>query len=414
MIEDKATLKDKAVLIVDDSRPTRRFLEALVRGFGMRPTTAEDAAGALAAWQPGRFDLILLDLVLPDGDGLQVLRTIRETDQAVCIMLVTGQGDVQTAIEAVREGADGYIDKDELMRQAQQATFRHHLERSLSLREGIRARRELELIRADLYAMVTHDLRHPLHIIQTAAQALLNPKLPLTEENRRDLIQMIAESVGSLIKQLDDFLEYTKIDAGFLKLQPAEMDLAAVCRNAVSRAEVLAQNKKQTIELNLPADLPPVYADARRVEQVLANLLSNAIKYTPEGGRITVAAMADGSHARVTVTDTGMGIAAEDLPLLFQRYRRGSGEKIARIKGTGLGLLIVKQIVEAHGGKVWAESQEGQGSTFGFTLPRYGHGAAVPIPHPGPPPPSTGDSLPLDGGGVGRGRRRGTETSQVS
>ncbi|MER3513912.1 MAG: hypothetical protein C4310_05575, partial [Chloroflexota bacterium] len=110
---------------------------------------------------------------------------------------------------------------------------------------------------------------------------------------------MIAESVGSLIKQLDDFLEYTKIDAGFLKLQPAEMDLAAVCRNAVSRAEVLAQNKKQTIELNLPADLPPVYADARRVEQVLANLLSNAIKYTPEGGRITVAAMADGSHARV-------------------------------------------------------------------------------------------------------------------
>ncbi|MER3513911.1 MAG: hypothetical protein C4310_05570 [Chloroflexota bacterium] len=90
---------------------------------------------------------------------MQVLRTIRETDQAVCIMLVTGQGDVQTAIEAVREGADGYIDKDELMRQAQQATFRHHLERSLSLREGIRARRELELIRADLYAMVTPDGR---------------------------------------------------------------------------------------------------------------------------------------------------------------------------------------------------------------------------------------------------------------
>jgi|DewCreStandDraft_2_1066082.scaffolds.fasta_scaffold02071_16 signal transduction histidine kinase len=377
MIEDKATLEDKAVLIVDDSRPTRRFLEALVRGFGMRPTTAEDAASALAAWQPGRFDLILLDLVLPDGDGLQVLRTIRETDQAVCIVLVTGQGDVQTAIEAVREGADGYIDKDELMRQAQQATFRHHLERSLSLREGIRARRELELMRADLYAMVTHDLRHPLHIIQTATQALLNPKLPLTEESRRDLIQMIAESVGSLIKQLDDFLEYTKIDAGFLKLQPTEMDLAAVCRNAVGRAEVLAQNKKQTIELNLPADLPPVYADARRVEQVLANLLSNAIKYTPEGGRITVAAMADGSHARVTVTDTGMGIAAEDLPLLFQRYRRGSGEKIARIKGTGLGLLIVKQIVEAHGGTVWAESQEGQGSTFGFTLPLFS-------PHPSP------------------------------
>jgi signal transduction histidine kinase len=369
MVEDKATLEHKSVLIVDDSRTMRRFLEALVTSFGMKPAAAEDAAGALAAWQNGGFDLILLDLVLPDGDGLQVLRAIREKDQSVCVVLVTGQGGVQTAIEAVREGADGYVDKDELTTSAQHASFRHTLERSLSLREGVRARRELESMRADLYAMVTHDLRHPLHIMQTASDALLNPLLPLTEENKRDLTQMIGDSIGSLVKQLDDFLEYAKIDAGFMKLEPAEMALAPVCAATVAQAKVLAQKKQQVIEMYVSSELPPVWADAKRVEQVLTNLLSNAVKYTPEGGHITVRVESDGIYATVTVTDTGIGIAPTDLPHLFGRYRRGSGEKVAKIKGTGLGLLIVKQIVEAHGGKVWVESQEGKGSTFGFTLP---------------------------------------------
>jgi len=362
-------LEDKSVLIVDDSRPVRRFLEAVTLSLGMRPATAETGAKGLEAWRSSGFDLILLDLILPDTDGIQVLRTIREKDQGTCIVMVTGEGGIQTAIEAVHQGADGYIDKDELLVQSEQETFRHQLERSLSLREGIRARRELESMRADLYAMVTHDLRHPLHIVQTATASLLDRNLPLSEDNRRDLLEMVAENVAALVRQLDDFLDYAKIDAGFLKLNLAEVNVAQLCAAMVSRAEVLAHHKKQMIQIDIPADLPPVRADAQRVQQILTNLLDNAVKYTPEGGHITVTAAPDTTHVRVTIADTGLGISAEDLPHLFSRYARGSREQVRKIKGTGLGLLIVKQIVEAHGGKVWVESVEGQGSAFSFSLP---------------------------------------------
>jgi len=375
-------LKDKSVLIVDDSRPVRRFLEALVSRLGMRAAMAETGAQALEAWRTGAFDLILLDLILPDIDGIQVLRTIREQDQTICIVLVTASGDVQTAIEAVRQGADGYIDKDDLLAPGQQEAFQDLLERSLSLREGLSARRELEMMRADLYAMITHDLRHPLHIIQTASVTLLDESLPLSQENRRELLQMIADSVNSLIHQLDEFLDYTKIDAGFLNLQLTEVNLAEVCATVVSRIEVLARGKHQTIRVNLPPDLPPVRADEQRVQQVLTNLLDNAVKYTPEGGQITLTAAADTTHVCVTITDTGIGISPDDLRRLFRRYGRGTGEKVRKIKGTGMGLLIAKQIIEAHGGKIWAESVEGQGSTFSFSLPRAsaGKGAAGQVP----------------------------------
>jgi signal transduction histidine kinase len=132
-------------------------------------------------------------------------------------------------------------------------------------------------------------------------------------------------------------------------------------------------DKGLTVQTDLPADLPLVDADADRVGQILRNLLTNAVNYTPPGGQISVAAKLAGADVEVSVRDTGIGIAPEHLPYIFERFYRADKSRARATGGAGLGLAIVKQLVEAHGGRVWAESTPGSGATFAFTLPVSGH-----------------------------------------
>ncbi len=228
---------------------------------------------------------------------------------------------------------------------------------------------EANSVQADFTAMIVHDLRSPLAAVMSAAEMIEDGILgAVTPEQKRWLgkIQQQAEKVVDLVS---DYLVVSKIEAGYLKLSTEPVNLNSMIRGAVENYTPLARGKKITLCAQVDPAIAEVQADALRLEQVFSNLLGNAIKFTGEGGTIEVGASRQDGAIKVWVKDNGAGIPAAEIADLFQKYQQTTSGKISNRKGTGLGLLICKMIVEGHGGKIWAESEEGKGTTFFFTLP---------------------------------------------
>jgi signal transduction histidine kinase len=220
--------------------------------------------------------------------------------------------------------------------------------------------------RENLLAVISHDLRSPLGAILMGIDMLL--KLPAGEDRRRSRkhLERIERSAQRMKRLVEDLLDAASLDAGGLSVETGRVAAQPLVLEALDALQPVAESKSLRLGSELPADLPGVSADAARLQQVLANLLGNAIKFTPEGGTITVRAKPSGDTVTFSVSDTGPGIAGEYLPRLFERFWQ---VKRTASLGIGLGLFIVKGIVEAHGGRIWVESKAGEGSTFFFTLP---------------------------------------------
>jgi two-component system phosphate regulon sensor histidine kinase PhoR len=239
---------------------------------------------------------------------------------------------------------------------------------TFTLRDVTEVRRQ-EARRVDFYSMVAHDLRSPLSAILMRTQMLQQGhRGPVTPEVKAELERMHA-GVRDLVRLITDFLDLSQIETGNFRIDRKPVDVRSVIAAAVEEYQPLAdaRNLRLTQETNGPA---VVEGDARRLMQVVANLLSNAIKYTQKGGQVLVRIAEDPHTVEIDVADDGPGISQEALPRLFRKYERIEDSSAARAEGTGLGLVIVKEIVEAHGGTVGARSTPGSGSTFWLRLPR--------------------------------------------
>lgn len=223
----------------------------------------------------------------------------------------------------------------------------------------------MEQLRRNMVSDVAHELRTPLSNIRGYLEAMRDGVA------RPDpaLIESLHEEAMLLTRLVEDLQELEMAEAGQLKIVKQEIDLREVIEGAVYIFRPSAKEKEIQLDINLPADLPSIEADAERLGQALRNLLANAITHTPTGGRIEIAATRQGKNLVVRVRDTGVGIPEEALPFIFERLYRADYSRARNTGGAGLGLSIVKQLVELHGGRVWAESQEGEGSTFYFSLP---------------------------------------------
>lgn len=224
-----------------------------------------------------------------------------------------------------------------------------------------------EQLRQHMIADIAHELRTPLTVIQGNLRALLDDVYPLEKGE----IATIYDETIVLNRLVSDLRELAKAEAGQLELHMHPLDTSALLRSALAPFEVNAAAQGIAIATQLPATLPTAQADPERVRQVLRNLLANALRYTPAGGTITLSAAqaANTGWLRVAVRDTGAGIAAADLPHVFERFWRADRSRSRDQGGSGLGLAIAKQIVEAHGGQIGATSEPSQGSEFWFTLP---------------------------------------------
>ncbi|HYK98839.1 MAG TPA: ATP-binding protein [Candidatus Acidoferrales bacterium] len=234
----------------------------------------------------------------------------------------------------------------------------------------VSAETEVERMKEEFLATVSHELRTPLGFIMGYATSLLLPDAPDDRETTRRFLGVIAESSKELEDLVDDLMDMTKISSGTLSVAARPAQLAPLVRAALDRARV--REPERHFAEAVPSDLPQILADARRVEQVLYDLLDNAIKYSPHGGPISVSAEQAGDTVVVSVVDEGLGVAPDELASIFERFHRGSVARARAISGTGLGLAICKGIVEAHGGRIWAESPAtaaGRGTAIRFTVP---------------------------------------------
>jgi PAS domain S-box-containing protein len=231
-----------------------------------------------------------------------------------------------------------------------------------------RAEEQLDKLRSEFLSMVTHELKTPLTAIKGSAATALGSRRPFGEQENRELFQIIDEQADRLRELVDDLLDMTRIEAGSLSVSPEATDLRAVLEEA--RATFVRSGGSQEIQLQLSDDLPAVNADRHKVVQVLTNLLNNAARFSPAMAPITIAVEHDAAQVTVHVRDRGHGIPRDKLPRLFRKFSQVHDDTGQKLGGTGLGLAICKGIVEAHGGRIWADSAgEGQGSTFSFTLP---------------------------------------------
>jgi len=242
--------------------------------------------------------------------------------------------------------------------------------------------RELDHVKDEFFSAISHDLRTPLASISWSAEVLKRGGPGELTPRQERLVDGILLASARLLGLVNQILELGRLRAGKLRLELNSADLGSLVEQSVAEVRPLAEQGELTIDVDVPADMDEVVVDGARVQQVLVNLLGNAIKFTPPGGRVTVSAEPDGHDVLLRVADTGIGIPADQLSRIFERYQQGRSEAAnpppsaavahghGGLGGSGIGLAVVRGIVEAHGGHVWAESREGFGSCFAFRLPR--------------------------------------------
>jgi len=235
---------------------------------------------------------------------------------------------------------------------------------------------ESERMKSDFHSMIAHDLRSPMSVIQGYVSLMAAGKTGDMNETQVEFLESVSRKIVEMTALLNDFLDINKIDAGFVNLKCEDMNLCELIREVVADLHPMADGFSITVSLDLPPEAVVVHADPMRLTQILRNLVSNAIKYNSENGWIRVAVKPEEDCVKVSVADGGIGMSAAELQVLFDPYTRGATQRT--IKGVGLGVVIVKKLVEAHHGEVSVESAPDQGSKFTFSLPL----TQVPIPLP--------------------------------
>lgn len=240
--------------------------------------------------------------------------------------------------------------------------------------------KELDQLKDDFVSSVSHELRSPLSAISGYVELLTSKPLEqVAPEKRTKAFNIIQESTSRLTQFINDILDLAKLKSGRVEIRKSPVNLKHAAEEIIGLFAPLFEKKKIQSYAYIDSDIPVIHADEEKLKQVITNLISNALKFTPEGGAISVAVQDDKDKLTISVSDTGVGIPKDYIGQIFERFKQvpGTREKIGGPKGTGLGLAIAKGIVEAHGGKIWAESEVGKGSTFRFTLPKSSSSESV-------------------------------------
>jgi len=388
------------VLLVDDHpRLLLALGETLARRLPeMRVESCSSGAEAVERLEATDYDVIVSDVVMPGVSGIDLLERARQIRPDSPVILITGIGDHALTLRALRGGAYDFIGKPvdpvyfamsvkraaetrALRREIeqQQTRLRDHAEelertvaeRTSDLREAVR-------LKDEFLATVSHELRTPLTPVLGWARLLRQGRLD--EGARQQALESIERNARAQAQLIDDLLDVSRIVTGKLLLDVQTIDVATVL--AASVEVVLPAARTKGVVLETPAfirSLPPVAADPERLRQVFWNLLSNAVKFTPQGGVITIDAEREDELVIVRISDTGCGITPQFLPFVFDRFRQAPSSCPAARGGLGLGLAIVRHLVELHGGSVKVDSDgDGKGALFSVAL-RIGHTTELPV-----------------------------------
>ncbi len=323
-----------------------------------------------------RFDLVLLDLSLPDSIGLDTLKEFKAAVPDIPVVVLTGVDDEDLALQALAEGAQDYLVKDKITIQWLVRAIRYAIERSEILnqlreseertRQALAKEQELNELKSNFVAMVSHEFRTPMTTIRTAVDILEYSSNKLTDVRRTKYFDRIQNAINQMLNLLDEILFLSKTEAAKLEYKPTLLNLENFCSELTDILQLNA-GSKHSIIFTFQGESAQAQMDEDLLNCILTNLISNAIKYSPENDTIWFDLICKDHLAIFQIRDRGMGIPLKDQTHLFQTFYRASN--VGVIQGTGLGLTIVKKCVELHGGHIQLESEQGVGTTVIVTLP---------------------------------------------
>jgi signal transduction histidine kinase len=370
------------ILMVDDTPLNLNVLFDMLSTRGYTVKQARDGKTALAAVDAQPPDLILLDVAMPNMNGYEVCRTLK-ADKRTCdipVIFISALTQLEDIIRGFEAGGVDYIAKpfqylEVIARVETQLTMVRQRQQIEAMRAQERQHFEsLNRMKDEFIRMATHDLRNPLNVILGYARVL--DRLEVAERDRPLLQQArenIQKSVDKMRTLVTNMLDLAQLETGSpLTLTPVA--LAGFLERCLTSFHMIASQEQVKLIYTPPPEDVTVLLDENHMTRVIDNLVSNALKYTPAGGEVNVSAWREAEKVIITVRDTGLGIPVNDLPRLFDAFYRVRHHRYEDVEGFGLGLSIVKTIVEQHGGTVEVESVAGQGSAFRVTLPGFTSG----------------------------------------
>ena len=401
------------VLVVDDEESVVVTIKAILQLDGYNVATTMSGAEARAMVRETEYDLVLTDLRLEDGDGLDVLNAVRESYPETVTIMLTGYASLESAIQALRAGAYDYLVKpsevEELRSTVARGIERRRLGQELRLRVAELAQlnaslqqrideataelkqryeqlKELDRMKSQFLSIASHELKTPITAMSGFLQVALrrvrrlsqgDAAAPVAEALRgiTEQLEVVYRQTGKLARLVDELLDVSRIQTGRIEFRYGDVDLSELANEVATRMQLTTTT--HTISVQRDSE-NVVTADRDHLEQVLNNLLTNAIKYSPTGGAITIEVRPDDGGVRLSVTDQGIGIPEKELDAIFGLFYRSPDRAARDAAGMGLGLYISREIVVRHGGRIWAESGGVKGSTLNVVIPRVPIGSTKP------------------------------------
>jgi signal transduction histidine kinase len=408
------------VLVVDDEESVVVTIKAILQLDGYDVVTTTSGAQARILVRKEDYDLVLSDLRLEDGDGLDVLRAVRESSPETVTIMLTGYASLESAVQALRAGAYDYLIKpsevEELRNTVARGVERRRLglelkarvaeleranreivdlntslqrridEATAELQQRYEELKELDRMKSQFLSIASHELKTPVTAISGWLQVALKRMRRLIESrpgepeagaqlaSLLEQLDVVYRQTGKLVRLIDELLDVSRIQTGRVEFRYADVDIGELANEVAARMQLTTSSHEITVLRNGGS---VVTADRDHLEQVLNNLVTNAIKYSPTGGPVTIDVRPDDGGVRISVSDRGIGIPEKELEAIFGLFYRSPDRTARDAAGMGLGLYISKEIISRHGGRIWAESA-GHGSVFHVVLPRVPAGGTQP------------------------------------
>lgn len=392
------------LLVVDDDDVDRMALRRALKRSGL-PFDLQEVDSAKAGTsllETEAFDCAFLDYQLPDCDGLTLVQNLRGSGIEIPLIALTGQGSEETAVGLMKAGASDYLPKaklsgETLVRSIQSAIRVYKAEQEVALtnqrlreknellerqnqeleqqREQIQHKNlqliEVSKLKSEFLATMSHELRTPLSAIIGFSQILMRQLKGSASDRQLDMIRRVLTNGQHLLELISDILDLSKIEAGRLDLRVEPLDLQELTLTTVEGLQSLADQKQLELKIDISLSDTKISNDSNRLRQVITNLLSNAIKFTDQGFVSITAQAVSPDTIKITVADSGIGIAAPNLPHIFDAFHQVDQSISRNYQGTGLGLSITHLLLDMMGGSISVDSKVGQGSQFSVQVPRH-------------------------------------------